>query len=279
MDIRLIAMDLDGTALSQDRCHFTPRMERCLLEAHRRGIAVLPVTGRQFALLPPALQTDAPWKNLAVCCNGGELRRLSDGAVLRALYIPAPALLSLLEIADRLGLPVEFSSGGVLYLTRESLRLQRLHARQLAFHLNYVLEKHGSLADDLAQVCAAPDFVCEKVNLPYIPEGCRGLVEAALGPLAISWAWSGPNSVEISHPEATKANGLRAACEMLGVELEQVLALGDSGNDISMLQIAGFGVAMGGAPAEVRAAADAVTETNEEDGAARAIERWAEMAC
>lgn len=46
MDIKLIAMDLDGTALSQDRCHFSPRMERCLLEAHRRGINLLPVTGR-----------------------------------------------------------------------------------------------------------------------------------------------------------------------------------------------------------------------------------------
>lgn len=275
MDIRLIAMDLDGTALSSDRCHFTPRMERCLLEAHRRGIAVLPVTGRQFTLLPPALQTDAPWRNLAVCCNGGEIRRLADGAVLRALHIPAPALLRLLEVTDALGLPVEFSSEGVLYLTRESLRLQQFRAAQLSFHLDYVLAQHGSLVDDLAGVCRAPGFACEKVNLPYVPDSCRAQVEAALDPLPISWAWSGPRGIEITHTEATKANGLQAACSMLGIDLARVLALGDSGNDISMLRIAGFGVAMGSSPADVQAAADTVTAPNEQDGAAQAIERWA----
>lgn len=61
---------------------------------------------------------------------------------------------------------------------------------------------------------------------------------------------------------------------MLGVGPTQVLALGDSENDIPMLRIAGFGVAMGGAPEGVRTAADAVTATNEGDGAAQAIERW-----
>lgn len=69
---------------------------------------------------------------------------------------------------------VEFSSGGVLYLTRESLQFQRLQTQQLAFHLDYVLAQHGSLTDDLAEVCASPGFAREKVNLPYIPAECRG---------------------------------------------------------------------------------------------------------
>lgn len=55
MDIQLIAMDLDGTALLDDHRSFSPRLTAALLEAHRRGIAIAPVTGRQFVLLPPPL--------------------------------------------------------------------------------------------------------------------------------------------------------------------------------------------------------------------------------
>ena len=56
MDIRLIAMDLDGTALQPDRCSFSSRLNAALKEAHKRGIAIVPVTGRQFNMLPPAVQ-------------------------------------------------------------------------------------------------------------------------------------------------------------------------------------------------------------------------------
>lgn len=56
MNLKLIAMDLDGTALQNDHCTFSPRLTQALNEAHRRGIAIVPVTGRQFHMLPPALQ-------------------------------------------------------------------------------------------------------------------------------------------------------------------------------------------------------------------------------
>lgn len=55
MNFGLIALDLDGTALREDHMSFSPRLDRALLEAHRRGVAVVPVTGRQYALLPPAI--------------------------------------------------------------------------------------------------------------------------------------------------------------------------------------------------------------------------------
>lgn len=77
------------------------------------------------------------------------------------------------------------------------------------------------------------------------------------------------------HVAATKGMTLRRLCSMLGILPEQVLALGDSGNDVSMLQMAGVGVAMGNAPEPVRQAAHAVTETNMDDGAALAIEKFA----
>lgn len=87
MDIRLIAMDLDGTTLQRDRCTFSPRLHEALEMAHARGIAVVPVTGRQFGLLPPVLNKHYGWTNLAVLCNGGQIRNLKTGELLHSLNI------------------------------------------------------------------------------------------------------------------------------------------------------------------------------------------------
>lgn len=275
MEIRLIAMDLDGTALSADRKHFSPRLDRCLLEAHRRGIAVLPVTGRQFSLLPPALLGDQPWRDLVVVCNGGELRRLTDGAVLAGHYIPAESLLRLVTLADRLRLPLEFSSGGTLYLTEADWELERAIGGPLTFHLDEILSRHGAAAEDLAALCRTPGMRFEKAMLSFIPDGSREEIAGELDRLEISWAWSGPNCVELAAPGASKARGLWDACGLLGIDPAQAMAIGDSGNDIPMLRTAGLGVAMGNAAEEVKAAADEITAANQGDGAAIAIERWA----
>ena len=76
MDIQLICMDLDGTALSADRKTFSPRLMAALEAAHQKGIAIAPVTGRQFGLLPPAVTGHPVWENLVVTCNGGGIYRL-----------------------------------------------------------------------------------------------------------------------------------------------------------------------------------------------------------
>jgi HAD superfamily hydrolase (TIGR01484 family) len=86
----------------------------------------------------------------------------------------------------------------------------------------------------------------------------------------IGWtAW-----LDLAPEGVSKASGLAEICERLGVSAEHVLAIGDGRNDIEMLEWAGRGVAMGQAPEEVKAIADAVTAAVEDDGAALEINRW-----
>ncbi len=73
----------------------------------------------------------------------------------------------------------------------------------------------------------------------------------------------------------TKASGVAALAESLHIPMQDVMAVGDNNNDIAMLQAVGWGVAMGQAPQQVKMAADTVTASNREDGAAQAIERYA----
>lgn len=274
MEISLLAMDLDGTALLEDHKTFTPRLYAALSAAARKGVAIVPTTGRQYAMLPPAVHTGADWENLCVLCNGGEVRRLHTGELLEVHYIEADTAGQIVEIAARMGLSVELSAGGLLYLTRESWDMQREHEDVLCFHLNNILTTRGRTVSALEEVLNQPELALDKVNLPYIPEALRAEVEALLKNAPVSVAWSSPHSVEITHSQATKANGMLTACRILGVDPACTMAIGDSGNDIPMLRAAALGVAMGNATREVKDAADAVTASNMEDGAAIAIERY-----
>ena len=271
MDIRLICMDLDGTALRKDRMTFSPRLDAALKKAHEQGIAVAVVTGRQFGLLPPAVKNDPVWSGLAVLNNGGQVRKLATGELLDSLDICGAALGQLLALAKKHDLPIEFSMDSKLYLTEQSLAMQ-LHDPGLTFHRDVILKDHGHRVDTLEPLC---DKAVEKVNLLCIPEEKREAVLADLQHIAVSAVWSARNCMEITHPDAHKGRGLEAACRILNIPVEATMALGDSGNDISMLRRAGLGVAMGNAPDFVREAADAETDRFDEDGAAKAIELWA----
>ena len=270
MDIRLIAMDLDGTALRPDRRSFSPRLIRALEQAHTRGIRIVPVTGRQFGTLPPILQIPPAWADLAVLCNGAQIRQMNSGKILCQNNICPNALQALLQLAQTRDLAIEFSVDSILHLTSRSLQLQQ-GIDELFFHLDTILARHGKIMDSLDPLCTMP---VEKVNLPYVPKPLRLAVEADLKEMEISAVWSSSISVEITHPAATKGNALTQLSQLTGIPTANMMALGDSGNDESMLRTAGWGVAMGNAPERIKVLADAVTETNENDGAAIAIERF-----
>lgn len=271
MDIRLIAMDLDGTALQNDHQSVTLRLLAALEEAHRRGIAIAPVTGRQYKLLPGFLREHPAWENLAVLCNGAQVRHLGTGETLFSLSIPSDALNMLLKLAAKYDLPVEFSVDSTLYLTERSVQLQKPWPN-LAFHRDTILVSNGRIVESLEPVC---ENNVEKVNLLCICENIREAVLRDLADIPVCAVWASGTSMEITHREASKGNGVRQLCRLLEIPMERVMALGDSGNDITMLREAGLGIAMGNAPDFVKAAADAVTESNGNDGAAIAIERYA----
>ncbi|WHY79659.1 Cof-type HAD-IIB family hydrolase [Neobacillus sp. WH10] len=81
-------------------------------------------------------------------------------------------------------------------------------------------------------------------------------------------------NIEVNPLGINKAKGLGVVCSRLGIEMKNVMAVGDSRNDLMMIKSAGLGVAMGNAQDVVKAAADWVTATNEEDGVAKAIHTW-----
>lgn len=270
-NIKLIAMDLDGTALQADRCSFSPRLDAALEAAYDAGVTIVPVTGRQFDLLPPAVQRLPEWSGLCVLCNGGQIRELKTGKLLYSLNISSDALLQLHALAERFDIPLEFSVDSRLHLTEQSYA-QELPVETLHFHVHTILAKSGVIVNSLRPLCRREDV--EKALLPHISDTLKQDVEEALKKIDVSAVWASETSIEITHSDATKGNALLQLSRLLEIPPENILAIGDSGNDISMLRRAGLGIAMGNAPDFVKEAADAVTETNHNDGAAIAIEQY-----
>jgi HAD superfamily hydrolase (TIGR01484 family) len=81
-------------------------------------------------------------------------------------------------------------------------------------------------------------------------------------------------NIEIFVRGICKASGIKKVCELAGITSDQVMAVGDHHNDMEMLRSAGLGIAMGKADEEVKRAADGVTDTNERDGVAKAIQKY-----
>jgi len=124
---------------------------------------------------------------------------------------------------------------------------------------------------------ATPEELPEKVMVTHpngrrLDEVRRALTE--MFPDRLETARTGEHFLEITRAGISKGSGLARLASTLGIRPEQVMAIGDQGNDLPMLRWAGLGVAMGHAPDYVREVADAVTLSNDRDGVAAAIQRF-----
>ena len=270
MDIKLIAMDLDGTALQPDHLTISGKLKKALQQAHDRGIFIVPVTGRPYRLLPPFLLGHPAWESYAVLCNGAQIRDLRTDRVHAHFPLEREHLQKVLKIVERYDLPAEFNSDGRLYLTQKSLS-QEMQEPKLLFHCRAFLPKHGSIVENLEDCC---QMQVEKVHMNCIPRDRWNQIQQDLRNLDVSVVCEKPPNLEVTHRCATKGQGLAALCRELSIPLGNVMAIGDSGNDLSMLETAGFSVAMGSSPDYIKSAANAITGSNLEDGAAEAILKY-----
>lgn len=271
MDIKLIAMDLDGTTLMPSTQSFSPRLHDALLKAHNQGIFIVPTSGRQFILLPDNISKNDVWKKYGIFSNGAQIRDIEINQTLAKNHLSTENLSWVTNLANRLEIPVEICIDGHLYLTQKSYDMQQ-DDDSLKFHRDFVLKRYGHIVNSLEEMLEN-NIDSEKVNLPLIPEEKYEVLKQELNHSELSLAWLDKSRIEITHLNATKGKGLIQLCDILGIDIKHTMTLGDSGNDISMFQVSGLSVAMENAPDDIKKYADIVTLSNIEDGAAIAIER------
>ncbi|MFC3748011.1 Cof-type HAD-IIB family hydrolase [Paenibacillus sp. GCM10012306] len=238
---RLLALDMDGTLLNDEQI-ITPKTVEWIQKAVEAGVHVCLSTGRSFnGAWPYAKQLGL--KTPMVTVNGSEVWRAPYELYRRSLMDPK-LVSQLYDMAERYGIWFWAYS------------LEQVHNRENWDGSTEDREwlKFGYSTED--------DDIRHKLLLEL----------QDLGGLEITN--SSPHNLEINPLGINKATGIKEVCQLLGIDMSQVVAVGDSLNDLAVIQQAGLGVAMGNAQETVRQEADAVVASNNEDGIAEVIQRF-----
>ncbi len=257
----LIAIDLDGT-LVEPRQPARPVVIDAVKRAIASGMRATIVTGRMYVGARPfaqALALDGP----IICYQGAVIADARSGRFEREVPLANAVALRVYDAAKALGYHVQFYRDDRFYVEVEN-RYSELYARTSG--------TEPIVVPSLPDAFAGHDST--KVNIVTEPEktpAVLALMERVCGDDAYVTR-SNPEFVEIMSPQVDKGVALRLVAEHYGVPLERVAAIGDSYNDLPLLRTAGFAIAMGSAPATLKAEADAVVGDVEHDGVAEAIE-------
>ena len=257
---RLVATDLDGTLLRSDES-VSRRTRDALAAATAAGAAHIVVTGRGAPWTRHILD-DLGYDGLAVCGQGAQVYDAKEHRLLTSVTLDrqlAGVALAKIEAevgplhlaASRDGLDGDVLVGPGYAVTGSLPAVPFTDAADLwAAPLNKIYIQHPTLTDD------------------ELAEAAR---RAAGGFVTVAMAGAG--IVELLPLGLSKATGLSLAARRLGVKAAQTIAFGDMPNDIPMFAWAARGVAMANAHQELKAVADEVTASNEEDGIALVLER------
>jgi hypothetical protein len=259
----LVALDLDGTVFDGDLT-IAPRVVEAVRRTLGANVAVTLVTGRMYVATAPfarLLGVVGP----VVCYQGAAVYDAPSGTRLQEVPLASEVALKIVRAARAEGYHVQLYRDDRYYV-EEHNRFSALYARLAGVEPLVV----ASLEETFAHSGATK---CNVVTDPERTERCAALLREVCGDDAYVTR-SNPEFVEAMNPHVDKGTALRFVAQRLGVPLERVLAIGDSYNDLPLLQAAGIGVAMGSAPSELKAVADAVVGDVAHDGVAEALERF-----
>lgn len=268
-DIRLVGLDLDGTVFD-DQKRISAENQAAICEACRRGVQVLPATGRPLNAVPEEFLR-IPGVRYALTSNGARVVDLTTGASVVELLIETPLALTALRELSRFDGSIDLFWQGKAYAEPRNIELAA--ARTVPELRSYIYSSRVAV-DDLPAWLERQTQGPEKITMffadPAERERCRRAAEG----LGLTVSSSLPANLEMNAPGVDKGQGLLALAEVLGYTPAQVMACGDSGNDTAMLRAAGLGVAMANSTPDILALADAVTGSNNESGVAQAIQKY-----
>ena len=270
-DIKLVALDLDGT-LFDNSSHISERNLTAIRSITDKGIHVVISTGRPFEGIPFD-QIKGTGINYAITANGSGIYEISTGKCLyEELVTP---ILNFLLTRD---IHMDAFIGGKGYTPVQCVETAQKLTVPSSIK-NYIITTRTRL-DNILQFIHENQLKVQKMTLNFYPAADGTLIDREtvrkflVSNPSITTVCGGYNNLEFTRADANKGVGLRKLAEILGVNPDATMAIGDTENDLAIIEAAGIGVAMGNATDAVKARADYVTTTNTKDGVAAAIEHF-----
>ena len=259
MPIRAIAFDLDDTLLRSDLTVSDYTVD-VLHRARARGVVILPASGRTRDSMFPTVQRIG-CADTFIACNGADVWTTNRELLMQEL-LPVALAHEVARFAQERGIYCQTYSPSRFYFSIDN-------EYAVSYAASSSLE--GEYVGDLTAFIRQP---VTKLLMMDTPERIAALYEEARALFGgrASLTCSKPYFLECNPLRATKGNALKWCAQHFGFAMEELLAFGDSLNDVSMLEAAGTGVAMANAREDVKRMGFPVCRTNDEDGVARYIE-------
>ena len=272
LKIKMVGLDLDGTTLNKDG-KLSEETKRVFKEVAAKGVHIVVATGRTFDSLPKEI-VELDELEYIITSNGAHITRLCDMEVIHSNFIPEEAIERLVPLFIEKGYSIEAFTGGKAYIDKREYDYFK-SCKESYRNLDYVLSTRNPV-EGLHQFMLDHKGEIENINLNFeFLEDKAKARDVLLEVPGITLTSSFVHNWEIGGGTTSKGNALNALADILGVIPEdELLACGDSPNDIAMIKLAKVGVAVENATDETKAAADYVFPSNEDDGVAKAITRF-----
>lgn len=263
-DYKLIAIDMDGTLLN-NHLEISPRVVQAINEVIKRGVKVTLCTGRMFASASQyadKLRINVP----LITYNGALVKNSQTKEILYRRIVPLEEAFRVISKCREFGFQLNIYVDDKLFVEKDTER-----ARGYAERVNVPLNVAGDFIEFLKEIGNGPIKMLaigeeEELNL------LRDQLKAEGADLYITR--SRYHFLEFLNKEATKGLGLKAVADTLGINKDNIMAIGDNENDLEMFKYARTAVVMKNARDDIKACADYVTETcNDDDGVAEILEK------
>lgn len=271
MAIRLIALDLDGTTLNDDK-HISEANKTALEEAVKKGVNVVIATGRAYSALPEDV-FNVKGIQYVLTSNGAAITDLRQGKTIYENCLSPEAVETVIDILKSHDFMVEAFTGGGAFIDKkiyDGMRNDQYGYR----HVQYVLETRTPVENLYGFMLEHKEHI-ENINVVFEHQEDRTMMKDVLGSIpdaTLTTAFD--NNLELGGATTSKAGALLELGRLLGVTADEMMAVGDSPNDMAMMEIAGMPVAVGNAKPEVKAIAKYITASNKEDGVAQAVRKF-----
>ncbi|WP_372663838.1 Cof-type HAD-IIB family hydrolase [Cohnella sp.] len=259
MNYRLIALDIDGTLLNDDH-ELTPRVRHAVRAASEQGIEIVLATGRGTTSALPVL-AELGLKGTIITHNGASVVNSQTYEVLYDTQISHELAHRYATFLRERGIHFDMNTAFDLYVEGMSEETAEMYRKLLARPI--IREKEQGFPDRMVKMSIyAPKQILDDVENEWVD--WQHELQAVR---------SGDFFIDVQHLHATKGKALEKLALLREIPREQILALGNYYNDIGMIAYAGWGVAMDNSPLEVKAEADEVTVSNNENGVAIVLEQ------
>lgn len=272
MKYKMIAMDMDGTLLTDDK-RVTENTKTTLKKAADLGIKLVVCTGRIFTsakVYAKIIGTEAP----IIASNGAYIREKDRNEVIYERILDKESVSKIVKMAKRYEFYPHIFNFNTIYTEKlafssknyskwnESLEEEDKIKIEIVKDINDIV---GNVSNILKVI-----IMTDENHISELQE-LRNKIEKEMDVSVVSSLY---NNMEVMAKDVSKGNGVKQLADYYGFTPEEIICIGDNENDLSMIEYAGLGVAMGNASEQLKAAANYITDTNEEEGVAKVIEKF-----